>query len=309
MGLISRTYVRRFVCRFDKEFAVPYHSYLDFEGLKQEVFSFNNSKGIKIKYFYYYYDNYQEDKVVLFCHGMGPGHVSYLAEINALAKRGFKVLTLDYTGCGESKGECLASLNNPARDVDELLDLLKLKQKIIIIGHSLGGFTALKLAFLRKEITKVVVFAPIIAIRPIIYSASKSRVITHFVLKYERKIGKEYDKIDLPNYLRSTTDDILFVQSTDDPIVPYALSLKVAEETNNPRIQTIKFEHRKHNPNYTESAVNYMEEVFEKYYSLIKEKKILTNEDKIAYFVDVSLDKLTEQDEKLFDKIESFIGK
>ena len=100
MGIISKVYINKFVCRYDKEVGVPYYSYEDFKGLHQEEYFFNNSKGIEINYFYYYYDNSKEDKIVLFLPGMGPGHCSYMAEIETLAKRGYKVLTLDYTGCG-----------------------------------------------------------------------------------------------------------------------------------------------------------------------------------------------------------------
>ena len=309
MGFIVKVYLKRFVCRYDKEIGVPYHSYLDFKGLKQESYIFNNSKGIEIHYFYYYYDNYRDDKIVLFCHGMGPGHVSYLADIDALARRGYKVLTLDYRGCGESKGEYLGSLNAPTRDVMDLLAYLKIDKPIVIVGHSLGGFTALKVASLRKDITNVVVLAPIVTTRPMIFNASKSKFITHFILKYERKVEKEYDSIDLPKYLKETQDKVLFIQSVDDPMVPYETSLKVAEETNNPNIETIKLNGRKHNPNYTEAAVNYMNEVFGQYNRLAKYKKFQSDEERIAYFKDVSLEKLTEQDEELFDKIDSFIGK
>ena len=55
MGIISKVYVQRFVNRQDKETGVPYYSVSDFNGLNEEVFSFNNSKGIEIKYFFYYY--------------------------------------------------------------------------------------------------------------------------------------------------------------------------------------------------------------------------------------------------------------
>ena len=309
MGIVAKVYRKRFVCRFDKEVGVPYYSYTDFKGLKQESFSFINSKRIEIHYFYYYYENYKRDKIVLFCHGLGPGHISYLREIEELARRGYKVLTLDYTGCGESKGKCLGSLNTPTRDVMDLLNHLQLEEKIIVVGHSLGGFTALKVAYLRKEITKVVVFAPIVTTRVMIFNASKSNFITKHVLKYERKVEREYDSIDLPTYLKNTTDDIMFVQSIDDPMVPYISSLKVAEEANNPHIQIIKFDNRKHNPNYTEEAVNYMNEVFGDYNRLAKYKKINSDEERIAYFKDVSLEKLTEQDETLFDRIVSFIEK
>ena len=307
MGIISKTYIKKFVGRYDKIVGVPYHSYTDFKGLKQESFSFNNSKGIEIHCFYYFYDNYQKDKIVLFCHGLGPGHVSYLADIDALARRGYKVLTLDYRGCGESKGPYLGSLSAPTRDVMDLLNYLKLDQQIILIGHSLGGFTALKVASLRKDISKVVVFAPIVTIRPMVYSAAKSKFITHFVLRYENKVEKEYDSIDLPKYLGNTEDNILFMQSSDDPIVPYESSLKVAEEKHNPHIQIVKFDKRGHNPNYTDEAVRYMREVFDEYYRLMAQKKMETDEDKIAFFKDKSLEKMTEQDEAVFDKIKSFI--
>ena len=238
MGICSHVYVKRFVCRYDKEVGVPYFSYKDFKGFKREEFSFNNSLGIEIHCFYYYYDNYKEDKIVMFCHGLGPGHVSYLAEIEALARHGYKVLALDYTGCGESEGDNMGSINAPARDIDELLDYLKLDKPVILVGHSLGGFSALKIASIRKEINKVVVFAPIILFKPMILAASKSKFITHFILKYERKVGKQYDAIDLTAYLKSTEDKIFFIQSEDDPMVPYETSLKIAEEANNPNIQT-----------------------------------------------------------------------
>ena len=309
MGIVSKVYIEKFVCRYDKEVGVPYYAYTDFKGLKQEAYTFNNSKGIEIHYFFYYYDNYQEDKIILFLPGLGPGHASYMREIETLAKRGYKVLTLDYTGCGESKGPYLGSLNTPTRDTMDLLNLLNLDKPIVVMGHSLGGFTALKVASLRKEITKVVVMSPIVTIRPMIFNASKSKFITHFVLKYERKVEKEYDKIDVPNYLKTTSDDILFIQSVDDPMVPYETSLKVAEESNNPHIQTIKFENRKHNPNYTLEAVQYMNEVFGAFNRRVMDKAIATDEERITFFKDVSIKRLTEQDQNLFNQIEEFISK
>jgi hypothetical protein len=68
-------------------------------------------------------------------------------------------------------------------------------------------------------------------------------------------------------------------------------------------------DNRKHNPNYTDNAINYMDSVFGKYYALLNEKKIKTDEDRINYFKDVSLAKLVEQDEQLFDEIVDFIEK
>lgn len=308
MSIFSKVYIKKFVCRYDKEVGVPYYTYEDFKGLHQEEYSFNNSKGIEIHYFFYYYDNYKQDKILLFLPGMGPGHCSYMAEIEVLAKRGYKVLTVDYRGCGYSKGEYLGSMNSPTRDVMDMLDYLKLDKEIILVGHSLGGLTAFKTLYLRKEITKAVVMAPILAIEPMVMRAAKSKFITKGVLRYERKVEKEIDAIDVPSFIKNTTDSILFIQSIDDQMVPYETSLKIAEDAHNPHIQIIKMEGRKHNPNYTEAAVNYMNEVFGAFNRRVMDKKIANDEERIAYFKDVSLARLTEQDQDLFDKIVAFIN-
>lgn len=308
MGLISRLYISKFVCRYDKEVGVPYYSHLDFKNLVQEPYTFVNSKGVDIHYFYYYYQKYKEDKIILFCHGIGPGHTAYLAEIEALCRRGYKVLTLDYTGCGESGGKYLGSLNEPTNDVNELLDLLKIDKPIILVGHSLGGYTALNVINMRKNVQKAVILSGFLSIESLALSLLKNIFIVSRILKYEGKVNPKIAKIDNYEYLKNTTDKLFFIQSEDDGMVPYSIGLKVVKEINNPHIKTLKFNGRKHNPNYTDEAVNYMNEVFGKYNTLIKNKQIKTDEGKINYFKDVSISRLTEQDETLFDQIDSFIN-
>ena len=84
MGIVTHIFKKRMLHRYDKDGYTPYLSSEDFAGLNKETHTFINSLGVEISYFYYYYDNYKEDKVVLFFHGMGPGHVSYLASCHAL---------------------------------------------------------------------------------------------------------------------------------------------------------------------------------------------------------------------------------
>ena len=309
MGLVSHLYIKHFVCRYDKEVGVPYYQASDFKGLKEEVFVFINSQGVELKYFYYYYDNYNEDKIILFLHGLACGHAAYFAEIEALARRGYKVLTLDYTGCGDSKGNCLGSLNTPTRDVNELLDYLKLDKPLVLVGHSLGGYTSLNIINLRKEIKKAVVISGFLSIPSIGKALIKNKFFVSRILKYESKAYPEYWNIDNIDYLNKTEDDIFFIQSDNDTMVPYSIALNVVEQIDNPHIKKLMIPNRKHNPNYTDDAVNYMNETFGNYYYLIKQKKIKTNEDKINYFKDVSLSKLVEQDEALFDQIKEFIEK
>ena len=308
MGFISRKYLKDFVCRYDKVVGIPYYEPTDFVNLKEEAFSFINSKGIEIHYFYYY-DNYREDKILLFLPGIGPGHVSYFREIEAFAKQGYKVLTLDYTGCGYSKGKCLASLNNPTADVVELLDLLNLKQEVLLVGHSLGGYTALNVINYRKDIRRAVVISGFVDMKSLLNTFTHSNFITKYLLKYERKVNPKYYPLDNIEYLKHTEDDIFFIQSTDDAMVKYSIALEVVEPIDNLHVKKLRLTNKGHNPNYTDDAVIYMNQVFGKYYQLIREKKITSNDERIAYFKDVSIDKLTEQDQDILNQIFDFLNK
>ena len=308
MGIISRRYIKDFVCRYNKQVGVPYYSPNDFNGFKEEAYSFNNSKGIEIHYFYYYYDNYKEDKLILFLPGIGPGHVSYFAEIETLARRGYKVLTLDYTGCGESKGDYLGSLNMPTLDVMDLLDHLKIDKPIVVVGHSLGAYTSLNIINIRKDIDRAVVISPFIDMKSLLNVFTRSNFITKYLLKYENKINPKYYPIDNIEYLKNTKDKLFIIQSDDDGVIPYSISLKVVESLNNPNLKLLRMSGRKHNPTYLDSSVKYMNEVFGSFELLIKNKVIKTKEDRIDYFKNVSIKKLTEQDEKLYDEIIAFIN-
>lgn len=308
MGYISKQYIKNYVCRYNKEVGVPYYSYLDFKGLHQDKGTFVNSKKVDIHYFFYYYDNYKKDKIILFCHGLGPGHTAYLAEIEALAKHGYRVLTLDFTGCDASGGEYLGAMTNPTVDAIDLLNHLSLKEEVVVVGHSMGGYTALNLVHMRDDIHKAVIMSGFLSISLMIHSAVRQKFIANRICKYERKTNKEIYDLDNVAYLKTTKDQIFFIQSDDDQMVPYEIGLKIVESIDKPNIKTLKVINRKHNPNYTDEAINYMNEVFGQYYALINEKKIKTDEDSIAYFKDVSLAKLVEQDPDIIKQIVDFIA-
>ena len=307
MGLIASIYKKKFVCRYDKEVGIPYYSHLDFKGLKQEAYSFKNSKGFKINYFYYYFNNFDDEKIILFLHGIGPGHTAYLAEIKEIAKRGYKVLTLDYEGCGSSEGKMLGSLNTPTRNVMELLDYLDLHKEITVVGHSLGGYTALNILNVRSDIARGITLSAFLSIESLVSSMIKSKFLVKGILKYEKKVDFKYFDLNNLEFLKNTGKSLLCIHSLDDTMVPYETSLAKINELDNPNIKVLIMDNRKHNPNYTDDAVKYMNEVFGKYNYLVKTKKIKTDQQKIDYFKDVSLEKLTKQDKQIFDLIDEFI--
>lgn len=307
MCLIKTIYKKLLIHRYDKDGIIPYLSASDFPGLLCEERTFVNSRDVNIHYYFYNYADYKKDKLILFLPGIGPGHTAYIAEINALCSRGYKVLTLDYMGCDKSEGESSISFNEPTRDVDDLLNYLNIEKNLIVVGHSLGGYTGLNIINLKHSITKAIIISGFLSIELQLQQWTKSNFLRKRILSIERKADDKYFGIDNLNYLRNTTDKLLFIQSNDDQVVSFANSLKIVREIHNPNIQTIEEAGKKHNPNYKLEAVNYMNEVFGTYNYLVKHRKLKTLEEKQKYMEDKSALRMTEQDEKIISRIIEFI--
>ena len=301
-------YTKNFIHRYDKDGIVPYLSNKDFSGLKKIEKSFINSNNDQIAFFWYSYDHYNKDKVVLFLHGIGPGHTAYLREINELCQKGYRVLTLDYTGCDKSSGESLKSLNEPTKDANELLNYLNLKEEVIVVGHSLGGYTTLNLLNLRRNITKAVIMAGFISIKCEVKALTKLPFFPLSIKNYEKKKCVGYNNLDNLTFLKNTTDKILFIQSVDDQLVPFKSATGFIRETiSNSNLSFIIEESKNHNPNYTVEAVKYMNDTFKDYHLKIKKHILKTFEEKQNYMKEKSAFEMTSQDESVWSKIFEFI--
>ena len=307
MGLITKTYVKEFLKRYDRDEAIPYYGHGDFPGLVCEQDSFDNSVGVSVHYFTYYYPGYDSDRLILFCPGMGPGHTAYLAEIETLCRAGLRVLTLDYTGCGSSGGERMDSVNAPTRDAVELIGLLRPQEEIIPAGHSLGGYTALNIAHLNDSVKRAVIISGFVNIADEMMGIVRFRFLANRVRQYEKKLDPRYGSLDNLEYLASTKDRILWFHSTDDHMVNYRYNAGQVLKLGNPNIRVVTLEGRKHNPHYTPEALGTMNAWIGEYYRLIGKKQLETPEARKAYFDDKPIGRMTEQDPAVWDEIIKFI--
>ena len=309
MGIIVNLYKKNFLIRYDKDPAIPYFSVDDFINLQHEEGSFVNSKGIKICYFVYYYKNFSKQGNILFCHGLGPGHTAYFAEIDALCKKGYKVLTLDYAGCGESGGERITSVNEPAQNVIELINHLNIQKDLILIGHSLGGYTALTVINKVNFIHKAVIISGFVDIASEMLGFFKFKSLANKVQKYEKKLNPDFADFDNWSYLKDTSDELLFIHSIDDTMVSYKYNTQRVIAFNNPQIKSYICDKKKHNPNYSLEATEYMNQTMGTYYALVKKGNLKTLEERKAYFADKSIERMTEQDKEVIDIICNFLEK
>ena len=306
MGLI-KLYKDNFLIRFDKDPAIPYYSYQDFPNLHYEENSFTNSLGIKIYYFVYSYDGYDKNKTILFCPGIGPGHTAYLSEIELLCKSGYKVIALDYTGCGASEGKTLSSINQPTKDVIELLNLLNLKEEIILVGHSLGGYTSLNVINKTPSIKKAVIISGFVDIASEMLGFVKLHILAHVFKRYENKLNPKFKKLNNWKYLKKSNDELLFIHSTDDPMVSFKYNTNKVMKIKNEHLHFHICENKKHNPQYSYEALDYMNTSIGGYNSLIASSELKTLEERKQYFADKPIGKMTAQDEKVWHIILDFI--
>jgi pimeloyl-ACP methyl ester carboxylesterase len=307
MGLITKIYSKNFLQRYDKDEAIPYYCPGDFPGLICEQKSFENSAGVTVQYFTYCYPGFDAEKLILFCPGMGPGHTAYLTEIELLCRSGFRVLTLDYTGCGASGGEKMDSVNAPTRDVVELLELLRPGEEIIPVGHSLGGYTALNIANLNPSVTRAVIISGFVSIADEMMGFVKLRLPANVVKRFEKKLYPRYGALDNRKYLASTGDKLLWFHSTDDPMVNYKYNAGQVLKLNNPNVRVVTVEGKKHNPQYTAEALGTMNAWIGEYYRRIGEKQLETPEARKEYFSDKPIGRMTEQDPAVWGEIIRFI--
>ena len=307
MGFISKLYRDNFLQRYDLDEAMPYFATSDFPGLMEEQGAFRNSADIEIRYFSFFYPGYDPDKLLLFCPGMGAGHTEYYAEIEALCRGGFRVLTFDYTGSGLSGGERLSSCNAPTRDAMELLEQCKPQAEIIPVGHSLGGYTALNLANLLPNVHRAVILSGFIGIADEMMGFVKLRPLANRVKQFEKKLDPHYGKLNNHAYLAATQDKILWIHATDDPVVNYKYNAGQVLRINNPNVRVVTVEHKKHQPQYTAEALEKMNVWMGGYNQLLREKKLNTLEEKRAYFADKPMGQMTEQDPAVIGEILRFL--
>lgn len=144
--------------RCDKNPNLKYFSADDFN-LTAENIELGRLRG-----FIYAKDGVQsKDGVVVFVHGMGPGHVAYTTEIAYFCNLGYTVVALDSRGCGLSAGKNLKGMYEGVNSAVAAIDFASGRfpdKKIYLVGHSWGGYSALCACKLRRVEKVIAISAP-----------------------------------------------------------------------------------------------------------------------------------------------------
>ncbi len=315
-GLIEKIYRNMVYSRADDNGCVVYFTAEDFEGLHCEDYSFASSLGHTMAGAFYYYDGFDESRLIIFEHGMGSGHTGYMTEIEKLCKAGYRVFSYDHTGCMKSGGESTNGFAQSLRDLDDAVKSLKADEKytslpISVIGHSWGGFSTLNISALHPDIEKAVAMSGFIAVEQILKGFFKGILSPFYkkILALEKKSNPDYIRYNALDTLKNTKAEVLIIHSDDDKTVSVKNSFDILEKELSDRenITFLRLTGKNHNPNYTDDAVKYKDSFFAEYQKALKKKALTTAEEKEAFKAKYDWKRMTEQDEKVWAEILDFL--
>lgn len=324
MGLFSLIYKKNFVHRYDDDHIIKYFSYKDFKDMDAKAVEFRTPQGLLIRGNIYSYPVeklapiYRKKDLVIFCHGLGGGHRSYMREIECICREGYEVLSYDCIGCWESEGTDIRGVSESVNDLISCIDYVSsadgLKDRSIhVMGHSWGGFAAGNILNFRrdniKSITVISGFASIDTLTDAGFGG-KLKPFKKYIMRFERKANGELADCCSVDALKNTDAKALLIHSRDDQMAAISTGLDyVRARVSNPNVEYLEVDGKFHNPNYTEDAVNYMRQTFGEYEALVHSKKLKTFDQKKAYMADKDFVRMTEQDEKIWSKIFSHMEK
>ena len=313
---IVELYRKKLIVRADYNPAVYYYDHHYFPKLNARLYTFFGNCGQRLVGSFYYYGNIDMNRVVIFEHGMGAGHLAYMKEIEILAKHGYTVLSYDHTGCGKSEGENIRGFSQSLADLDCLIKSLKSDEqyntmKISVVGHSWGAFSTLNISAFHDDVTHIVALSGFISVKTILEQ------FFPFILKLYIPALYNVELTSNPMYANSNATESLskssvkafIVHSEDDKTVSFKKHFEAMREALSDRADThfLSFSDRGHNPNFTPAAVKYKDKFFAELTAKMKLGELTTDDEKHAFRDSFDWDRMTEQDTELWNQIFAFL--
>lgn len=266
----------------------PYLSYFtaaDFDNLQADPVEFPGNRGQILRGNLYYKKKTSDRKALLiFCHGMGGGHLSYTTEIDFFAKHGYLVLGYDNTGTMASDGKALVGMPQAVSDLKSALQFAEDDERtkslpVLLVGHSWGGYTVCRSTSL-PQVKGVLAFSAPNDVPELLTAQAKMQTgksfafLKPFLRIYERlRFGASASE-PTAALLKNSRVPVFLLHGEKDTVVP--LSNAVAGNrvlSENKAIQSVIYPEKQHNVYATLAAEQYIAEAFGKLGVLAKSEK------------------------------------
>ena len=173
------------------------------------------------------------------------------------------------------------------------------------MGHSWGAFSTLNIAALHPEISHIVAMCGFVSVEQMIktFFSGMLKGYRKAVLELERSSNPRFSEFHAVRSLADLSVKALLIYSEDDQMckkVHYDILKEGLEGKEN--VGFLLVSNKGHNPNYTAEAVKYLGEFGAARAKLARKKKA-TGEEKAAFVSSYDWDKMTVQDEAVWERI------
>ncbi|MDE6441249.1 MAG: alpha/beta hydrolase [Clostridia bacterium] len=276
----------------------PYLKYFTAEDFDLSAESVALSHGLKG---YFYRGKTQNNKLVIFCHGMGPGHIAYTTEIAYFCNLGYTVLAVDNKGCNLSAGRNIGGMYSGVKTAVKAIDFAKKYsfEKVFLVGHSWGGYSALCASKQRKVDGVIAISAPTTPAKTIAGGASPylTKPVSVILIPFWwiinlLKFGVYGNANSAKCAMKNSTPTFLIHGDKDEVVSPSRAAFYKAEGDN---ISKLSVKERAHNPYNTVKAEKYLAELL---------RQLRLGE---TVFDEFDFAAATEEDEEVMNWIEDFL--
>lgn len=299
----------------------PFLSYFtaaDFENLEAEPVEFTGNRGQTLRGNFYFETGKTDFKALLiFCHGMGGGHLSYTTEIDFFAKHGFLVLAYDNTGTMASDGKALFGMPQAVCDLKSALQFAKTDERtkhlpVLLAGHSWGAYTVCRAAN-EPQVKGVLAFSAPNDVPELLTAQAQAQTgkSIHFLkpflcavekLRFGANAGKPTAAL-----LKDIQKPVLLLHGEKDAVVPLTNAVAGnAMLSENKNIQSAIYPEKQHNVYASLAAEQYIAEAFQKLGVLAKSKD--ADAECAAYAKTLDFCKMCEEDSAVMDTALQFLN-
>ena len=307
IGFILRMAFSR---RFDFHAHLKYFRISDFPDMDMDPIEFKNRRGYVLRGGFYYDDQLQPHrKLMVFSHGIGPGHLAYTHLIHTFVKKGYVVFAYDNMGCGLSQGKSIRGIPQAVSDLqDALMYLDKTTYATLpktLMGHSWGAYAVLRASQMKVKIDKIISIAPFNDVSEMLGRYIPwIKTFKFFIHIHNHIMFGHLAKMTSSQLLASTTTKILLIAGEKDDDVPLKGNYDVFMQTKNPLSKVYLAKNHRHNPYLSFRAETYViDTILKGTEKLAKEKDIIVLN---AFFNSLDYQLVGEHDSHIITMIEKF---
>ena len=302
--------------RYDGDPAQRYPVLSDFPELSSQPYDIPGDRKILLKGAFYYVGQLQPEKLIVFDHGIGAGHLAYLNEIACLARKGYTVYAYDHTGCASTGGTGILGFAQGINDQDHVLTALQQDARFRavprkVMGHSWGGYACMNVSALHPEVTHVVSLAGFLSARSLVEQYIPKAFLKYSgeVMERERQHNPSYADMDARESLQKSKAHLLHLQSRDDIKVKFERCCQPLSEAlaGRPNTSLVVVDRKNHDPQRTEAAAAANAAMLRDLERERKKHRLNTPEQLEAFRASHDWDRITEQDPAIWEKIFAFL--